>query len=427
MTAGGGGVRRIRRTYLLVSGLDWFADMALTVTSVLLLQSLGMSGPGVFAVIAAVWIVEGLSEIPTGIAADLLGRRSAVAVSFLLRAVGYSALFFSDSIPVAVAGTLLAALGGTFSSGALEAWAVDETERTDPGGLDRMFTQGRIADNTGLVLGTLTGAWLGTFDLALPQLAAGLACLAGTALALARMTEARPSPADGRFAARLRESTTDVLAGARITLSGDRILLALIVGAAVLGLCRGVPGVQWTVVFESAAGGSLLLLALMRCAGSLLEIPLLGWVLRFQKRNTGARRTVIAGGALVAGLALTGAALLPGALGPAVAFVAFTTAFGMCMPGIRAALNERIGGEHRATVLSVAALFTNLFTGGALVLMGVVVGDLAAVSVAWPLAALVFAATGLGMAFLAGRPAPAPAPVAPAPQSRSAVDVEEVA
>lgn len=197
-TGGVGRADRVRRGYLLVSGLDYFADMLLTVTSVLLLQSLGMGSGAVFALIAAVWIVEGVSEIPTGVLADLLGRRASVAISFVLRAIGYSALFFSGSVYVAAAGVLLSALGGTFASGALEAWAVDETgaDETgakDPRGLDRLFAQGKIAENAGLVLGTLTGAALGTLDLALPQIVAGLTCALAAVLSLRLMT-GRPDP-----------------------------------------------------------------------------------------------------------------------------------------------------------------------------------------------------------------------------------------
>jgi len=414
---------RVRRGYLLVSGLDYFADMLLTVTSVLLLQSLGMGSGAVFALIAAVWIVEGVSEIPTGILADLLGRRVSVAISFVLRAVGYSALFFSGSVYVAAAGVLLSALGGTFASGALEAWAVDETgaDETgakDPSGLDRLFAQGKIAENAGLVLGTLTGAALGTLDLALPQIAAGLTCALAAALSLRLMTR-RPDPdhppaapaAPGRreaFAPRLRESFGEVMAGTRLTLRGDKVLIALILAAALLWLFRGIPGVQWTVVYEGLVGGNLLVLGAMRSVGSLLEIPLLGWTLSLQKRRASARRTVIVTASTAGALALACAAAVKEPALSIVCYVCFSTAFGLCMPGVRAAMNERIDSGHRATVLSVASLFNSLFTGGGLILTGLAVGDLGSTALAWPLAATGFGVAGLWVASLAVRPGPAP-------------------
>ncbi|MGW0737480.1 MFS transporter [Streptomyces sp. NPDC002851] len=410
--------RRVRRAYLLVSGLDHFADMLLAVTSVLLLQSLGMGSGGVFALFAAVWIVEGLSELPTGILADMCGRRASVTVSFVLRGGGYGALFFSDSLAVAAAGTLLAAFGGTFASGALEAWAVDESGRREPGALDRLFAGGKIAENAGMVLGTTAGAALGSVGLALPQLAAGCACVVSAVLALALMSgrrrgqQARPT---GPFLRRLRDSGAEVAAGARLTLRGDRILVALMTGSGLLWLCRGIPGVQWQIVYEGLAGGHLMVLALMRSISSLLEIPLLGLAMSVQRRGRAGRRTVLRTAALTGALALAAAAVATVGRDPVVSvscYIVFCTAFGLCVPGIRAALNERVDGAHRATVLSVASLFNALFTGCGLVIAGSLVGDLGAVGATWPLAAVGTAAMGLWLAKLAARPVAAGRPVA---------------
>lgn len=418
---------RMHRAYLAVSGFDYFADMLLTVTSVLLLQSYGMSSSAVFALVAAVWIVEGVCELPTGILADMMGRRASVAVSFVLRAVGYGALFFSDDVRVAAAGTLLAAFGGTFSSGALEAWAVDETGARDPRELDRLFTRGKIAENSGLVLGTLAGAALGSLDLALPQLVAGGACALSAVLALALMTGGHHAPREPRtFVQGLRASGRDVATGARLTLRGDRVLIALIGGTGLLWMFRGIPGVQWTVVYESLAGGHLLVLAMMRSVGSLLEIPLLGWIMALQQRRDTARRTIVVTASVVGAVALAAAGVIRDPVPSMACYVVFSTAFGLCMPGLRAALNERIDAAHRATVLSVASLANSLLTGGGLALVGSFVGDLGSAGLTWPLAAAGFAVAGLWLAALAARGvtprradvagsrSQVPAPIAPA-------------
>ncbi|MFK4593474.1 MFS transporter [Streptomyces pristinaespiralis] len=400
-------VSRVRRAYLAVSGFDYFADMLLTVTSVLLLQSYGMSSSAVFALVAAVWIVEGICEIPTGILADMVGRRASVALSFVLRAVGYGALFFSDNVTVAAAGTLLAAIGGTFSSGALEAWAVDETGARDSRELDRLFARGKIAENSGLVLGTLAGAALGSLDLAWPQLAAGAACALSAVLALSLMGGGPHSPRSPHaFLRGLRASGRDVVTGARLTLRGDRVLIVLIVGTAFLWMFRGVPGVQWTVVYESLAGGHLLVLAVMRSVGSLLEIPLLGWIMALQQRRGTARRTVVVTASAVGAIALATAGVVRDPLVSMVCYVGFTTAFGLCMPGLRAAVNERIEAGHRATVLSMASLANSLLTGGGLILVGTFVDDLGSAGLSWPLAAAGFAAAGLLLAALTTRSVP---------------------
>lgn len=401
--------RRIVRTYLLVSGLDYFADMTLAVTSVLLLQSRGLSSHAVFATVAGVWITEGLCEIPTGILADMLGRRLSVLISFAMRALGYSALFFSKSPEVAIAGTLFAAVGTTFYSGALEAWAVDELGEHTGASLDRLFARSRVAENAGLLLGTLLGGALGTLDLALPQLVAGLACAAGVAVSALLMTEhGKPPPRLelGTLRVQLRSSVGEVLGGTRRTLQGDKVLISLTLGAALLWLFRGIPGVQWTASFEQTAGGSLVVLGLMRSGSSLLEIPLLMGVMRLLRNGPGARRWIIIGAASAGAAFLTLAALSdlpPVRIG---AYVCFSLSIGLCTPGIRAAINERIEPQHRATALSVTSLFNSLFTGTGLIVVGSTVSSLSSVRVSWPLAALGFAVAGALTGVLASLPGP---------------------
>lgn len=402
--------RRVERTYLLVSALDYFADMTIAVTSVLLLQSRGLSSHAVFATVAGVWIIEGLLEVPTGVLADMLGRRLSVLISFIVRTLGYSALFFSESPEVAIAGTLFAAIGTPFYSGALEAWAVDELGGRDGTSLDRLFARARVAENGGLFLGTLLGGALGTLNLALPQLVAGLSCAVGMAVCALRMTEhgkSLPRLEPGTLRVQIGASVREVASGTRRTLRGDKVLVALMFGAALLWLFRGVPGVQWTASFEQAAGGSLIVLGLMRSGSSLLEIPLLMGMMRLQRRGREARRWIIIGGASAGAAFLTLAALAEPTAVRIGAYVCFSLAAGLCMPGIRAAINERIEPRHRATALSVTSLFNSLFTGVGLIVVGATVPSLSQVSTSWPLAALGFAMAGMLVGVLASLPEPA--------------------
>jgi hypothetical protein len=212
----------------------------------------------------------------------------------------------------------------------------------------------------------------------------------------------------GTLRVQLRASLHDVADGTRRTLRGDKVLISLILGAALLWLFRGIPGVQWTASLEQAAGGSLVVLGLMRSGSSLLEIPLLMGVMRLQRRGRSTRRWIITGAASAGAAFLTLAAL---ASAPGVrlgAYVCFSLSMGLCMPGIRAAINERIDSQHRATALSVASLFNSLFTGVGLIVVGSAVSSLSSVSTSWPLAALGFAVAGALVGMLASLPEPRP-------------------
>src|SRR5260370_37918613 len=97
--------------------------MCIGTTNVLLLQHLGLSTATIFGVVAAIWIVEAALEVPTGIFADVVGRRASVVTSFVIRCLGYSALFFSHNPVVVISGALTGAIGGALASGALQARA----------------------------------------------------------------------------------------------------------------------------------------------------------------------------------------------------------------------------------------------------------------------------------------------------------------
>lgn len=355
------------RLYLLLTGLDFFGDMCLTVTSVLLLRDRGLGSATIVWLIASVWLLEALLEVPTGVFADAVGRRASVVAGFALRAVGYSLLFFCASPAAAVAGTLVAAVGTPFASGSLDAWAVDRLHHEDPApALDALFARGRMAENAGIVTGTVAGAaagqWLG---LAVPQLLAGTACLAGAGLSIALLpgtpARARVDPAVGPL---------DALRGCRRALGSDRLLAGLLLGTAALWLFRGLPGVQWTVHFDILTGGSLLALAAARCTGDLLQIPLLELVARTVRRTPRARARIIVPAAATAGLCLTGAAVAPSGWVGVPLYIGFVMAGGVCMPGLKAAVNERVPTRSRATMLSAGGLFNSLASGLGLYAMG---------------------------------------------------------
>jgi MFS family permease len=382
--------RRVARAFLLMSGLDYFADFILSVTAMLLLQARGFSSGAVFAMIAAVWITEAVFEIPTGVIADMIGRRRSVLISLVLRTLGYSALFFSSRVEVAVIGMLLAAVGTTFWSGALEAWAVDETGELEPGEtLDRLLSRARLAENAGLVAGTMTGALLGSVSLALPQLIAGAVCGVGAMMGTAWMTERRHAPVSlqGTAMTRIWASTREVASGTRQTLVGDKVLLGLLLAGAMFWAFRGIPGVQWTVHFGHVGGAGLFVVAAMRCTSSLLEIPVLMGVMRLQARGRRTRGAIIATAATTGAVLLLVSALISSPSLGVAAYMGYSLCIGICMPGLRAAINERLDSRHRATALSVSSLLNALLTGAGLVIVGNNVGDLANIGYSWPTAA----------------------------------------
>jgi DHA3 family tetracycline resistance protein-like MFS transporter len=400
--------RRTARAYQWLSGLDHFADFSVVVVAVLVLEARGMGAGEVLGVYAALWLVEAVFEVPTGVIADVVGRRRAVMISMVLRAIGYATLFFSASAGGAVTGVVIATIGGTFSSGALEAWAVDGMGENAGGELDRMFARARIAENVGLVAGTMTGSVIGLADVAAPYAPAAALSALGVVLAAQLMIEDRGTRLDDasgpRLPRRLTVAARGVLADTGRALFGDRALAALIATIAAMCAFRGIPGAQWTVHFDGVHGGGLIALGLVRSAIALLEIPALAVMSRLSGDGRGARRIVLVIAAPISGISLFVAAMVTSSLAGLITFAISSIAYGICMPGIRAEINERIESHQRATMLSAASVATGALACVGLLLASALVTDLDTISVSWPVAALGFTITGLVAASLVARP-----------------------
>jgi hypothetical protein len=421
-----------KRRFLSLIGLDYFGDMCIAVTNVLLLQRRGLSSGEIFEVIAAVWILEAILEVPTGIFADVVGRRVAVTISFVARGLGYSALFFFHAPAIAVAGVLTSAVGGTFASGAIEAWAVDELRLNEtPGALDRFFDHSKAAESAGLFAGLIVGAVIGQVSsLAVPQVLAGAACLCGAFLILGlsdrtsgsdrAKCKAAPDHAAGvddrqsadlaiadpvdAFAAepepplpvgaRLRPGYAEALRGLKVAI-GDRKVGAILLLILGLFVCRGAPGAQWTVHFNGITAGNLVALAVARGLGDALQVPLLLRTAKLRSGSAVRRSESIMLFAVLAGAALVASALVPDGYLGLLLFTVWGLAWGLCMPGLKATLNARLQASSRATVLSFSSLLNSIGTGLVLAAMALAGVRIGAVAVTWTVSGLVAITIGL--------------------------------
>ncbi|MGW4404905.1 MFS transporter [Nonomuraea sp. NPDC004702] len=310
-----------------------------------------------------IWSVTGMVlEIPSGAWADAVSRRLLLFLGPLLAGVGFGLWVLFPSYWAFALGFVLWGAEGALVSGAFEALAYEE--------LERRGLQGRYAAVMGRAHSIDIAAAASAIALATPVFAAGgypavgaasvAACLlcAATALTLPERRPARAAStetstetstdSDGRYLAVLRAGVAEART--------DRNVLEAIVLISVVTAIWG--ALEEYVPFLAAATGAsrtavpLLVLAVWvgAAAGGLLAGP--------------ARRLSERSFALVLGLAAV--AMAAGALVPHPAgFVLVAGAFGAFqMAGVVAdtRLQERVSGDQRATVTSVAGLGTNVVT-----------------------------------------------------------------
>src|SRR2546429_7199467 len=121
--------KRVIRSYLVISGLFTLSASLIWGINTLFLLHAGLSIFEVFVANAAFTAAMALFEVPTGVVADTLGRRTSFLLSEATLAVGTLAYvgvaaIHGGLVLFCLAGVILG-LGYTFYSGAVEAWLVD--------------------------------------------------------------------------------------------------------------------------------------------------------------------------------------------------------------------------------------------------------------------------------------------------------------
>lgn len=300
-------------------------------------------------------------EAPTGIFADLVGRRASLLASCLFGIV--AALLFLDPTPVTLSLSLmLSGVSWAFKGGAQEAvvWTLASETRDKPGErtdttarYSRLYSRFLVVTLVASALGDAASGFLLHWNPAMPFVlrAVGIALAIPALLAIPRL---RPEHAERpRPLAHLR-------AGARVAWRSP-LLLGLLLLSALEGTVFTTAN-YYTQLYFTGIGYGVAAVGVIFGAGAVIDFLTTGAAPRLMGRF--ARRRLIP--TLVAGVI---AGLLLMATGqPVVGLVGFLIILRACdslfVPTISTAINARTPDALRATVLS---LETGLFSGSMIV------------------------------------------------------------
>ena len=157
--------RRVQRTYLLLTLLSTLAASLIWGVNTLFLLDAGLTNTQAFAANAFFTVGQVIFEVPTGVVADVRGRRVSYllgAVTLLVSTLLYllmwhiRAPFWGWAASSAVIG-----LGFTFFSGAVEAWLVDAlTFSKFDGNLETVFARGQSVSGAAMLTGSVAGGFI---------------------------------------------------------------------------------------------------------------------------------------------------------------------------------------------------------------------------------------------------------------------------
>lgn len=348
--------KRIVRTYVALTLLSTFASSFIWGINTLFLLDAGLTVTEAFVANAFFTGGQVLFEIPTGVVADVRGRR----VSFLL---GTATLFASTLAYLwlwqvkgpmwawAVVSVLLG-LGFTFFSGATEAWLVDGLKAAGyKDELDTVFAKGSIANGVAMLTGTVAGGFAAQLtDLGVPYMmriaALGLTFL--IALFFMHDEGFKPKERKGFFAEVADVAGEAIEFGLRKAAVRWMMLSAPFVGGVGIFAFYAMQPYLLQLYGETAgygiAGLAAAVVAGAQIVGGML-VPFASSI--FSKRTS----------VLVVGLLLSTCALvLIGVVGifwlVLVLLSVWAIVFAMVTPVRQAYLNGMLPSEQRATVLS---------------------------------------------------------------------------
>ncbi len=345
------------RVYLILSGVSTLAfTIIFTLNLVYQAQVVGLSPLQLVLVGTTLEITAFLFEIPTGIVADLYSRRLSVLIGFLLIGIGF---IVEGSLPFFGAVLLcqvIWGIGSTFTSGALEAWVVDEVGEERMG---HVLMRGSQAGQIGGIVGIVISVALGSIALALPVIVGGVMFIALAALLVVIMPENGFKPASRGE----RSSWASMAQTARATVKLVRVSPMLVMFLAV-GLVLGLYSEGFDRLWQAHLLRDLTLPALgtlqpvvwfgiISGVSMLLVVLLTEFVRRrvdTQHARSISRALVLLYSLMVVALLVFGlAGEFPLAL---VALFTINTLRGATDPLLSAWTNQHIDSSVRATVLS---------------------------------------------------------------------------
>lgn len=352
--------RHIQRVYLTLLLLHTLAASLIWGINTLFLLDAGLSNGQAFA--ANAFFTAGLVifEVPTGVLADVRGRRFSYLLGTMTLTLATALYLWMWRIEAAfwlwAAASVLLGLGFTFFSGAVQAWLVDALKSTGfRGQIDSVFARAEIVEGVAMLAGSVLGGYLAQVtNLGVPYLlrAAVLALTFVLAFVLMRDVGFTPNRAGGLFREvkevvhgsleyGLRNPSLRPVMLANIFTDGVSIYAFYAMQPYLLQLygdptAYAVAGLAAAIVGGAQIGGGML-------------VPHLGR--RFRRRTS-----VLLAAAVLSTSSLAAIGLVPNFWAAIGLLVLWGLLFSTVMPVRQAYLNGLIPSEQRATVLSFDSL-----------------------------------------------------------------------
>jgi len=370
-------VARVERVYYATNALFTLATSIIWGVNTLFLLDAGLNIFGVMLVNATFSAGQIVFEVPTGVIADTVGRRTSFLIGIGALAVatlGYvgSAVFHWGMLGF-ILSSILIGFGYTCQTGAVDAWLVDALDSVGySGSKDRVFARMGMFSGVSMLVGVLAGGLLGQFSLSVPYLVRTVLLVGAFALTAVFMRDLGFKPRPFKLAS-FGDESREILAAGLTFGWRHRVIRPLLFVSLANGL------LVWYLFYASqpyalellgrenlvwVAGAVTALFALSGVGGNALVGP----VSRSRWGTRPASILVIASVILafiasamgVAGLIAHGSHSIAAFVVVVTLLGAWGVVSGIAIPIRQAFINEYIPSAQRATVLSFDSFFADI-------------------------------------------------------------------
>jgi MFS family permease len=365
---------RIVHTYLAITGLFSLAMSLIWGIDTLFKLHAGLDILEVMLTNAAFTLGMMVFEIPTGVVADTVGRRTSLLLclgTLFVTTLAYAAiprlgLGFGAFAVVSV----LLGLGYTFYTGAVEAWLVDALKSVGHDGpLDAVFARGQMAFGLAMLVGTVGGGLIGQVDLVLPYIVRAVVVIPLFVVAWRWMRDLGYTPRALKLRRVPAEMRRVFVEGMRYAVSHAVVRPLML--ASLVNMTFMIFGFySWQRYFLDLLGRELIWVSgVIAALGALAMVAGNALVTRVStvipERTTLLALATAVGAVLVVAAGVVGGGVVGGpppswAFGAAVgAYLLSDVALGVAMPVKQAYLNAHIPSAQRATIISLDSFFAN--------------------------------------------------------------------
>lgn len=364
--------RKVQRTYLTLLLFNTLAASLIWGINTLFLLDAGLNNLEAFAANAFFTAGFVVFEIPTGVVADLRGRRTSYLVGIITLSIStllyllmwyVSARFWAWAIA-----SMFLGLGFTFLSGAFEAWLADALEHSgSKEKFEAVLAKGEIVEGAAMLTGSVAGGAIAQLtNLGVPYVVRAVLLVLNLIFAAALMKDLGFEPARRKQA--FKEIRNILRASIKHGLRNPPVRWIMLAapftgGVTIYAFYAMQPYLLELYGDRSAYGVAGLAAAIVagaQIAGGLL-VPYIARV--FQRRTS-----VLVTGEVISVAVLAMIGFIPNFWVAVGLLILWGLMFSAMMPIRQGYLNSLIPSEQRATVLSFDSLFGS--TGGVVIQPG---------------------------------------------------------